>query len=108
MLCHGVFDILHVGHVIHFEEAKKGDILIVSITSDAFVNKGPGRPVFSDSNRAKFISSLKVVDYVVINNEQSSKNLINIIKPNFYVKKDLIINKIQKMLLAKLLKKKKQ
>ena len=48
--------------------------------------KGQWRPVFSDSNRAKFISSLKVVDYVVINNEQSSKNLINIIKPNFYVK----------------------
>ncbi len=87
VLCHGVFDILHVGHIIHFEEAKKkGDILIVSITSDAFVNKGPGRPVFSDSNRAKFISSLKVVDYVVTNNEKTSKNLINIIKPNFYVK----------------------
>jgi rfaE bifunctional protein kinase chain/domain/rfaE bifunctional protein nucleotidyltransferase chain/domain len=87
VLCHGVFDILHLGHVNHFEEAKqKGDILIVSVTSDDFVNKGPGRPVFSDNHRAKFISSIAIVDYVIINHEKTSKNLINIIKPNYYVK----------------------
>ena len=48
VLCHGVFDLLHMGHVRHFQEARAmGDLLIVSITADAFVNKGPGKPVFS-------------------------------------------------------------
>ena len=87
VLCHGVFDILHVGHINHFEEAKsKGEILVVSVTSDKFVNKGPYRPVFSENFRAKFISSISVVDYVFINDEKTSRNLINIIKPDFYVK----------------------
>ena len=45
---HGVFDLLHFGHLEHFKEAKKGDILIVSITPDRFVNKGPGRPAFNE------------------------------------------------------------
>ena len=60
MLCHGVFDILHVGHVIH-RMKKKGDILIVSITSDAFVNKGPGRPAFPDSNKQSLYLHLKLL-----------------------------------------------
>ena len=46
--CHGVFDVLHAGHVQHFDSAKKlGDILIVSVTRDEYVNKGPNRPIFS-------------------------------------------------------------
>ena len=41
VICHGVFDVLHVGHIKHFTEAKKeGDILIISVTSDKYVNKG--------------------------------------------------------------------
>ena len=53
VLCHGVFDLLHVGHIKHFESAKKvGDFLIVSLTSDQFVNKGPGRPIFNTDVRA--------------------------------------------------------
>ena len=45
VLCHGVFDLLHVGHINHFQTAKSyGDILVVSVTSDKYVNKGPGRP----------------------------------------------------------------
>ena len=45
--CHGVFDLLHVGHLKHFREARTfGDILVVTITPDEFVNKGPGRPAF--------------------------------------------------------------
>ena len=48
VLCHGVFDIIHHGHIKYFEEAKKnGDILVVSLTADEFVNKGSGRPYFS-------------------------------------------------------------
>ena len=48
--CHGVFDLLHVGHIKHFKSAKKnGDFLLVTITSDQYVNKGPGRPAFNQN-----------------------------------------------------------
>ncbi len=87
VLSHGVFDLLHVGHIYHFEAAKKnGDFLIVSITSDKFVNKGSGRPVFNEKLRAKSLSSLSVVDAVVINNSETSVNMINYLKPNIYFK----------------------
>ncbi len=87
VLCHGVFDLLHPGHINHFIEAKNlGDVLIVSITSDRFVNKGPGRPVFNEMLRAQSISQLINIDYVFINNEKTATNLISKIKPNFYCK----------------------
>ena len=57
--CHGVFDLLHIGHLKHFREAKTfGNILVVSITPDEFVNKGPGRPAFSTSLRLEAMSVL--------------------------------------------------
>ena len=87
VLCHGVFDLLHIGHVKHLNFAKKfGEILIVSLTQDKFINKGLGRPVFNQELRAEMISSLDVVDYVVINNNESAVDIINLIKPNFYCK----------------------
>ncbi len=87
VLCHGVFDLLHIGHIKHFEKAKSfGDILIVSITADKFVNKGPGRPAFSEENRLEAISSLSSVDYVLINNNLTSTKLIKKIRPNVYCK----------------------
>ena len=87
VLCHGVFDLLHIGHIKHFEEAKSyGDILIVSITADKFVNKGPGRPAFNEENRLEAISSLSAVDYVLINSSLTSTNLIRKIKPDIYCK----------------------
>ena len=50
VLCHGVFDLLHIGHIKHFKEAKKnGEFLVVSITADKFVNKGSGRPIFNQN-----------------------------------------------------------
>ncbi len=86
-LCHGVFDLLHLGHFRHFEEAKKKvDILIVSVTENTFVNKGPGRPVFNHLERAECLASLKLVDYVVISNEASATKVINLIKPEIYFK----------------------
>ncbi len=87
VLCHGVFDLLHLGHITHLEKAKLlGDVLIVSITGDKFVNKGPGRPVFNQVDRAKVISSLKIVDFVIIDNNATAIKLFSIIKPNFYCK----------------------
>ena len=87
VLCHGVFDLLHLGHINHFNEAKKnGDILIVSLTSDKYVNKGPGRPAFNEKMRLEAISSLSVVDFVVLSNSKTSVPIIKEIKPNIYCK----------------------
>jgi rfaE bifunctional protein kinase chain/domain/rfaE bifunctional protein nucleotidyltransferase chain/domain len=86
-LSHGVFDLLHIGHILHFNEAKKKvDILIVSITSDKHVSKGPGRPFFSQIERMGVISNLDSVDYVVLSDAESSINIIDYIKPNIYFK----------------------
>tara|TARA_B110000008_G_scaffold44028_1_gene41768 strand:- start:2 stop:1522 length:1521 start_codon:yes stop_codon:yes gene_type:complete len=85
--CHGVFDLLHVGHLKHFREAKTfGDILVVSITPDEFVHKGPGRPAFSTSLRLEALSELESVDYVVANEWPSAEEAINIIQPHVYCK----------------------
>jgi rfaE bifunctional protein nucleotidyltransferase chain/domain len=87
VLCHGVFDLLHPGHIRHFAEAKKlGDILVVTITKDQFVNKGPGRPAFTDMLRAESIAALADVDYVAINETPTAVEPIRLIKPDFYVK----------------------
>ena len=87
VLCHGVFDILHYGHLQHFKSAKKfGDILVVSITKSKFINKGPGRPVFSDFQRLDYLQSLQIVDYVCLSEEASSIDVIKTIRPTFYVK----------------------
>jgi rfaE bifunctional protein nucleotidyltransferase chain/domain len=85
--CHGVFDLLHPGHIRHFREARsKGDCLIVSVTPDRFVNKGPGRPVFTESLRLEAIAALADVDFVVLNDTPDAIAAIEKIRPNLYVK----------------------
>lgn len=85
--CHGVFDVLHAGHLAYFHSAKRsGDLLVVTITADAFVNKGPGRPYFSDRIRAHMIAALEEVDYVAISNFPTAVPSIEKLKPHFYVK----------------------
>jgi rfaE bifunctional protein kinase chain/domain/rfaE bifunctional protein nucleotidyltransferase chain/domain len=85
--CHGVFDLLHVGHIKHFKEAKTfGDILVVSITPDKFVHKGPGRPAFSTYHRLEALSELESIDYVVANDWPTAIEIIKIIQPNVYCK----------------------
>ena len=85
--CHGVFDLLHPGHVKHFQVAKKkGDILIVTVTQDEHVNKGPGRPIFNEQLRAETISAMECVDYVAINEWPTAVEAVKRLKPNFYVK----------------------
>ena len=57
--CHGVFDLMHPGHVRHFEAARaQGDVLVVTVTPDRFVNKGPGRPVFNERLRSESVAAL--------------------------------------------------
>lgn len=86
-LCHGVFDIIHAGHISHFEEVKKKcDYLIVTITVDKYVNKGPNRPVNNHYFRAKVLESIKFIDSVGINYTYDAVESIRKIKPNFYFK----------------------
>lgn len=85
--CHGVFDVLHAGHLAYFESAKSlGDILVVTITADKFVNKGPGRPYFAESIRAKMLAGLECVDYVVISHSKTAVDAILELGPDYYVK----------------------
>ncbi len=86
-LCHGVFDLLHLGHIKYLEEAKtKCDILVVTITPDIFVNKGPGRPVFNQNQRADALASLGCVDYVSINSWKTATKTISLLRPSLYIK----------------------
>jgi rfaE bifunctional protein nucleotidyltransferase chain/domain len=85
--CHGVFDLLHVGHIRHFEEARRfGDLLVVTVTPDIHVNKGPHRPVFTQSLRAEAIAALGCVDLVAINQWPTAVETVQLVRPDFYVK----------------------
>ncbi|HVL13519.1 MAG TPA: PfkB family carbohydrate kinase [Gemmata sp.] len=85
--CHGVFDLLHIGHVRHFEQARKlGDVLVVTLTPDRFVNKGLGRPAFTETLRAEFLASLGCVDFVAINRWPTAVDTIKLLKPNVFAK----------------------
>lgn len=84
---HGCFDLLHVGHLKHFEAIKKfADVLIVTLTQDKFINKGPGRPLYNENIRAEYVAGLEVVDYVAINHWPTAEETIKLLKPDFYVK----------------------
>lgn len=85
--CHGVFDLLHPGHIRHFEAAKReGDILVVTVTPDEHVGKGPGRPVFNERLRAESIAALQCSDYVAINEWPIAVETIKKLKPDVYAK----------------------
>lgn len=85
--CHGVFDLIHIGHLRHFEQAKKlGDLLVVTITEDRYVNKGPHRPAFPQALRAEALQALSIVDYVAVSRWPMAIELIKLLKPNYYVK----------------------
>jgi rfaE bifunctional protein nucleotidyltransferase chain/domain len=86
-LSHGVFDLIHPGHLRHLQRARSlADVLVVSITSDFFVNKGAGRPVFTENLRAEFLANILSVDFVVITPFATSIEIIEKIKPDVYVK----------------------
>ena len=89
VLTNGCFDLIHVGHLRTFREAKKlGDILIVGINSDQSVQslKGPTRPIISENDRAELVAALKPVDYVIVFEELNASNLLELIRPDYYVK----------------------
>jgi len=85
----GVFDLLHVGHVRYLAEARElGDALLVAINSDRTVRelKGPGRPVFDESERAEILAALRHVDYVTVFDDVSPRSLISKLLPDVLVK----------------------
>ena len=87
ILCHGVFDVVHPGHIRHIAYAKtKADILIVSITADKFITKGSYRPHIPQKLRALNLAAFEMVDYVLIDNNKTPHNLLKKIKPDFFAK----------------------
>ncbi|MBI5417864.1 adenylyltransferase/cytidyltransferase family protein [Candidatus Poribacteria bacterium] len=89
VLAAGCFDVLHVGHIRYLEEARKlGDFLVVGINGDEAINKmkGDGRPYINQDERAEILSALYCVDFVVIYEETTTKNLLMELKPDFYAK----------------------
>jgi rfaE bifunctional protein kinase chain/domain/rfaE bifunctional protein nucleotidyltransferase chain/domain len=87
VLAHGTFDLLHMGHMKHLESARReGDVLMVTLTADRYVNKGPGRPIFSQNMRAEMLAALACVDYVGINDAVTSEHVLELIRPDIYVK----------------------
>jgi cytidyltransferase-like protein len=86
VLCHGAFDLVHMGHLIHFDEARAlGDMLVVTVTADAHITKK--RSVsFGQDSRARQLAALEVVDYVAIIDEPSAAAAIEALHPDVYVK----------------------
>ena len=85
VMVNGCFDILHRGHIEHLTHASyMGDKLIVALTNDAFVNKGPGRPINTWADRAHVLFALSVVDDVIATD--NAMNAIRSIRPTYFVK----------------------
>ncbi len=84
----GCFDLIHIGHIRCLREAKKlGNVLIIGLNSDLSVmGLKPLRPIIPENQRAEVLSSLEMVDYVVIFNEDTPYELIKAIKPDVLVK----------------------
>lgn len=85
----GVFDLLHPGHVRYLAAARaEGDLLIVGINTDRSVraNKGPGRPITPEQERAEILAALAVVDAVVLFDEDTPASIIRAIQPDVLVK----------------------
>jgi rfaE bifunctional protein nucleotidyltransferase chain/domain len=89
VFANGCFDVLHVGHIRYLEEAKAlGNILIVALNSDASVErlKGKGRPVLDENARAKLLSGLECVDYVILFGDDTVDRLLIELRPHYHCK----------------------
>ena len=85
--CHGCFDIVHPGHVRHLRHARaQGDVLLVSITGDATIAKGTGRPLIPEELRAENLAALDFVDWVYIEQRPTAADLLAEVQPDVYVK----------------------
>lgn len=85
VLANGCFDVLHYGHLLHLREARSmGDRLIVSLTHDHAVYKGPGRPVNTWAHRAEVLCEMRCVDEVI--GTDSAVEAILLVEPDIFVK----------------------
>ena len=85
--CHGCFDLLHIGHIRHLQAARAmGHALVVTVTADAHVDKGVGRPAFTEALRAEALAALECVDFVAVCNAPTAMEAIRLLKPDYYVK----------------------
>lgn len=85
--CHGCFDIVHPGHIRHLQHAaQQGDLLLVTITADAVLNKGQGRPLFPGHLRAENLAAIACVDWVYVNPDPTAETLLDAVQPDVYVK----------------------
>jgi rfaE bifunctional protein kinase chain/domain/rfaE bifunctional protein nucleotidyltransferase chain/domain len=85
--CHGCFDIVHPGHIMHLQYARSlGDLLVVSVSADAQVNKGIDRPLIPDDLRAASLAALECVDCVYVNPHPTAQELLERLRPDVYVK----------------------
>jgi rfaE bifunctional protein kinase chain/domain/rfaE bifunctional protein nucleotidyltransferase chain/domain len=86
VLCYGIFDLIHPGHIRHLKLAKNcGDVLVVVIPSDKFVNKGPGRPIFRQELRSEVLSAMEMIDFIAVVNFSTPSEIIKKIKPHIFV-----------------------
>jgi D-glycero-beta-D-manno-heptose 1-phosphate adenylyltransferase len=89
VFANGCFDVLHVGHVRYLQGAKAlGDLLVVGINADAQVaiQKGAGRPVIPEDDRAEIVASIEAVDYVTIFSEATVEAILLLLKPDIHAK----------------------
>ncbi len=85
--CHGCFDIVHPGHIRYLQFARaQGDLLIVSITGDASIDKEPLRPQIPQELRAENLAALEFVDWVVIDSHPTAESILALLRPDAYVK----------------------
>lgn len=85
--CHGTFDLLHSGHICHLRESKElGDVLVVTVTGEKYVNKGPGRPFVNEDVRVKSLAELSCVDYIVLVPHADAVEAIECVRPHIYCK----------------------
>jgi cytidyltransferase-like protein len=86
VLCHGAFDLVHMGHILHFEEsASLGDVLVVTLTADNYITKK--RSVsFTEEYRLRQVAALEIVDYVALVNDPSAVPAIEALRPDVYIK----------------------
>ncbi len=92
VLCHGVFDLIHWGHIQYFQDAKKyGEVLVVSVVDDRYIKKidVKRRPlIFPEIIRLKWLAELEVVDFVTICGDIGPWKVMKAIQPDVYVKGD--------------------
>lgn len=92
VLAHGIFDLLHYGHMRYLEQSKAlGDLLIVSVVADKFVQKGPGKPVYNQNVRLCSIAALEYTNYVVLCDDFGPWEILEALQPQIYSRaKDVV------------------